>query len=577
MINSLLKGGLLILKHIEPLINLLPIGVIIFDQKYKIYFKNSKALNFLEEYTKKVEVKDSIEDLLKLVEKEDIQKISLNTTKDFMINSFVLERHEDNIVYGIIIYDCEKICSFISNVNFQEVKLILDSVQEAITIDDKNGNTVWVNKACEQLYEIKREDLIGKNIDTLEKIGVFSHSVAKEVFRKKQQISILHNNKKGKRVLTTGTPILDVDGNIKQVVSTSRDITELIVLKNELEDIQNELEELREKQQVIMNDFIIESQEMKDILLLAKRLSQVDSTVLITGESGVGKGEIAKYIHQSGPRSNHSLIKVNCGAIPESLLESELFGYEYGAFTGSKKQGKMGLFELAHKGTIFLDEIGELPLNLQVKILQVIQDKEIQKVGGITTIPVDVRIIAATNKDLQNMVHEKKFREDLFYRLNVVPIHIPCLHERPEDIFPLIRHFLRKYNKKFNLVKRIDSNAVAILLKYPWPGNVRELENIIERVVITTKQDIILPQNLPNYIISEGDNSSDIKVPTSTVNLKDTIEEVEKQIIHKAVIKYKTTREVAKALGVSQPTIVRKINKYKITEADLSDCDSSAG
>ncbi|SES76373.1 PAS domain S-box-containing protein [Natronincola peptidivorans] len=493
-----------------------------------------------------------------------------------MLNSFVLERQGNKIIYGIVVYDCEKICSFISNVNFQDAKLILDSVQEAITIDDENGNTVWVNRACEQLYEIKREDLIGKNIDTLEKMGVFSHSVAKEVFRKNQQVSILHNNKKGKRILTTGTPILDNDGTIKQVISTSRDITELIVLKNDLEDIQNELEELKERQQVIFNDFIIESQEMKNILQLAKRLSQVDSTVLITGDSGVGKGEIAKYIHQCGSRKKHSLIKVNCGAIPESLLESELFGYEYGAFTGSKKQGKVGLFELAHKGTIFLDEIGELPLNLQVKILQVIQDKEIQRVGGLTSIPVDVRIIAATNKDLQNMVVEKKFREDLFYRLNVVPIHIPPLRERPEDIFPLIRHFLRKYNKKFNMAKRLDSNSVAILMKYPWPGNVRELENIIERAIITTRQDLIIPQNLPNYILNVGDGSSDIVFPSTTRNLKDTLEEIEKQIIHKAVIKYKTTREVAKALGVSQPTIVRKMNKFKITDGDFNDSNNNA-
>ncbi|SDK60368.1 sigma-54 interaction domain-containing protein [Natronincola ferrireducens] len=493
-----------------------------------------------------------------------------------MGNVFILEKNKNNPIYGGFLYHCDEIHGIIPSNHFEDFDSILDSIQDAITIDDKHGNTLWANKACEQLYEIQREELIGKNVEVLEKMGIFSHSVVKEVLKKKEQISILHSNKKGKKILITGNPILDQEGNIYKIISTSRDITELIVLKNELEDIQNQLEELREKQQIVINNFIIESQIMKDILQLAKRLAQVDSTVLITGESGVGKGEIAKFIHESGSRKDHSLIKVNCGAIPELLLESELFGYEYGAFTGSKKQGKKGLFELAHRGTIFLDEIGELPLSLQVKILQVIQDKEIQRVGGLTSIPIDARIIAATNKDLQSMVNEKKFREDLFYRLNVVPIHIPSLRERPEDIFPLIRHFLRKYNKKFNMSKRLDSSTVAILMKYTWPGNVRELENIIERVIITTQQDNISPQNLPNYIINESENSSDIKISSATKNLKDTIEEIEKQIIHKAVTKYKTTREVAKVLGVSQPTIVRKMNKYKIAEVILQDYDTSS-
>jgi len=461
----------------------------------------------------------------------------------------------------------------VSNDSFEECKAILDSTQDAIFIDDMHGNTEWINKACEQLYQIKKEEVIGKNIELLEKEGIFSPSVAMLVFKKKQQVTILHSNKHGKQILTTGTPIFNDKGIIKKIVSTSRDISELIHLKNQLEDIQHELDELKEQQQDNIGNMVIKSLKMKDIIQLSKRLSQIDSTILITGESGVGKGEIAKYIHQLGERKDNPFVKVNCGAIPESLLESELFGYEYGAFTGSRKQGKLGMFELAQNGTIFLDEIGELPLNLQVKILQVIQDKEIQRVGGISTLKVDVRIIAASNKDLKQMVNEKKFREDLFYRLNVVPIHIPPLRDRQEDIFPLAHHFLKKYNEKFHVNKRVDPNAMATLIRYEWPGNVRELENIIERLVITTKDDTILPQNLPNYILNKEESTSDIKIP-AMLNLKEAIEEVEKQIIQSAVVKYKTTRKVAKILGVSQPTIVRKINRYGISDLGMNRNDS---
>ncbi len=461
-----------------------------------------------------------------------------------------------------------------ANVNVPDISVtewesILDSTQDAIFIDDMDGNTQWINRACELLYEVKREDIIGKSVDALEKSGIFSPSVAKLVFKNMKQSTIIHSNKSGKKILTTGTPVFDDEGRIYKVISTSRDITELVSLRNQLEDFQNKLGELREEQLENIGNFIVKSKTMKEVAYLAKRLAQIDSTVLITGESGVGKGEIAKYIHMSGDRKDMPFVKVNCGAIPEALLESELFGYEYGAFTGSKKQGKIGLFQLAQHGTIFLDEIGELPLNLQVKILHAIQDKEIKMVGGLKNISVDVRIITATNRDLMNMVKEKKFREDLFYRLNVVPIHIQPLRERTEDIIPLTRYFLEKYNKKFNMEKRIDPNTMASLIKYSWPGNVRELENIIERLVIITCDDTILPQNLPNYILDKIDNSLDIAIP-SVMSLKDATEEVERQILLNAVKKYKTTREVAKALKVSQPTIVRKMSKYHLNDTIMN-------
>ena len=467
----------------------------------------------------------------------------------------------------------EHVNTNIPAIEMEEWELVLDSTQDAIFIDDKYGNTQWINKACELLYEVKREDIIGKSIDELEKGGIFSPSVAKLVFKNKEQATILHSNKSGKKILTTGTPILDNNGNIYKVISTSRDITELVYLRNQLEDIQNKLGELREEQLENIGNLIIKSEKMQEVAYLAKRLAHIDSTVLITGESDVGKGEIAKFIHMSGDRKDMPFVKVNCGAIPEALLESELFGYEYGAFTGSKKQGKIGLFELAQHGTIFLDEISELPLNLQVKILHVIQDREFKLVGGLKSINIDVRIIAATNRDLMTMVKEKKFREDLYYRLNVVPIHILALRERTEDIIPLISYFMEKYNKKFGVEKRMDPNTLALLIKYSWPGNVRELENIIERLIIITQRDTILPQNLPNFILDKIDSSTDIAIPSS-LNLKDAIEELEKRIIMNALKKHKTTREVAKALKVSQPTIVRKMSKYSVCDFKLDQYDT---
>jgi transcriptional regulator with PAS, ATPase and Fis domain len=312
-------------------------------------------------------------------------------------------------------------------------------------------------------------------------------------------------------------------------------------------------------------DIVANSPSMYNVIQLTRRLSDVDSTVLITGESGVGKGVIAKLVHENGNRKEFPFVKINCGAIPENLIESELFGYESGAFTGSKKDGKKGLFETAEKGTIFLDEISELPLNLQVKLLQVIQERELTRVGGVESIPINVRIISATNKDLLSLVREGKFREDLYYRLNVVPISIPPLRERPEDIIPMIRIFLNQNNKKMKEHKEIDSKAIAILMKYPWPGNVRELQNIIERLMITTKGTTILPENLPSFIVE----SASIPDPVSSAegkSLKDALDHAEREILIKAAEKYKTTRAIAKALGVSQPTVVRKLQKYHLTE-----------
>ena len=298
------------------------------------------------------------------------------------------------------------------------------------------------------------------------------------------------------------------------------------------------------------------------MLTLVKRLAAVDSPVLLTGESGVGKGLIAKTLHEQSSRSSKPFIHVNCGAIPDTLIESELFGYVRGTFTGTRAEGNIGLFESASGGTVFLDEITEMPLNIQIKVLRVIQSGIINRVGSIKPVNVDVRIIAATNKDLLEQVRTEKFRDDLYYSLNVAPISVPPLRERPEDIPPLIQMYLTQFNKELNETKTLSPEALTILLKYKWPGNIRELRNMIERIILTTADSVIDEENLPTFLIEEAETNTNVNTDTS---LQAAIEKAEKEILSTALKSYKSTRAMAKVLQVSQPTIVRKLNKYGLT------------
>lgn len=458
----------------------------------------------------------------------------------------------------------------ITGLSIEDLAPILDSIGDGVFIDDAEGYALWINKACEDLYRITRAETIGKHCTELEEAGVFSPSVAKQVLEQRKQVSLLHQNRDGKRLLTTGIPLFRGNGELSRIITTSHDITELLELQSRLENMQAAFQGLKSGEGYngdgTEDEVIANSPGMYSVVQMAKRLAPVDTTILITGESGSGKGVIARLLHDAGNRREFPFVQINCGAIPDNLLESELFGYESGAFTGSRRQGKTGLFEAANHGTVFLDEISELPLNLQVKILQVIQEKQVQRVGGIESIPVDVRIISATNRDLAAMVRQGRFREDLFYRLNVVPIQIPPLRERPEDIVPMIRSFLHKNNRKFKESKTMDAAAMSTLLKYDWPGNVRELENIIERLVITTRGRAIRPENLPSYIFESTRQPGEFNIG-SVSDLKAALDEAEKQILLGTMRKHRTTREMAKVLGISQPTVVRKLAKHGIDTA----------
>lgn len=455
---------------------------------------------------------------------------------------------------------------FLDTLSASELIPILNSINDAIFIDSSDGYSLWCNEACGELYKVNPDDISGMHVSELEEGGVFTPSVAKLVMEKGEEVTIIHENKDGKQLLSTGTPIFDHTGKMSKIVTTSRDITELTSLQNQLESVQKTLKQIESLENFSSSHIVASSRSMRNVLQLAKRLASVDSTVLITGESGVGKGLIAKLLHENGARKDYPFVTVNCGAIPENLIESELFGYERGAFTGSREEGKKGLFEAAQNGTIFLDEIADLPLNLQVKLLQVIQDRELTRVGGVKRIPIDVRIVSATNKELLQLVRNNKFREDLYYRLNVVPINVPPLRERPEDILPLLQANLSQYNKKLNENKKLEPAALSVLLRYPWPGNIRELQNIVERLILTTKDEIITEDKLPTFIKNSAqaqplDN-------TQTLPLSTALQRAEKEILARTLAEYKSTRAMAKVLQVSQPTVVRKLHKYGLSSSD---------
>lgn len=445
----------------------------------------------------------------------------------------------------------------------EEYNAILESSYDGIFIADGEGVVLRLNEACERIDEVKAEDVVGRHLQELVNAGIYSESVTLKVLESKKRVTILQKTKSGKEILATGTPIFK-NGKIFRVVVNSRDITELNNLKNDLhqacektEILESELSLLR-SESIKTDEFVSRNHKMHKIYSLAVRVAGVDSTILIQGETGVGKEVITKFIHRNSKRKNGPFIKIDCSSIPENLLESELFGYEKGSFTGANKQGKVGLIELANGGTLFLDEIGELPQFLQAKLLRFIQDRVIVRIGGERPIPVDIRIIAATNKDLKTMVEQKLFREDLYYRLNVIPIFIPPLRQRPEDIQPLVTFFLDKFNNKYGYKKKIRPEALRYLIEYDWPGNVRELENLIERLVVTTSSDTIEVEDLPSTIIN-------YKIAVNCdLSLEESIANFEKQLILNVLRNSKSTFEMADKLKIDVSTVRRKLKKYKI-------------
>ena len=317
---------------------------------------------------------------------------------------------------------------------------------------------------------------------------------------------------------------------------------------------------LRQEIEVQYGEMVGSSEKMRKVFEKIEKVARTDSSVIIYGESGTGKELVARALHYRSPRREGPFVKVNCAALAEGVLESELFGHEKGAFTGAIRR-KKGKFELANTGTIFLDEVGDIPPAIQVKLLRVLQEKEIERVGGEGPIKVDVRIVAATNRDLPKMVEEGKFREDLFYRLHVIPIYLPPLRERKEDIPELVRHFLRKKCAQLGRkVPEVDPKALELLMEYDWPGNVRELENVLERAIVLCEGDRIGPSDLPLLVEREGDV---LRVPEGEVPLPEMLESLERQLIERALEKARGVKaEAARILGIKTSTLYYKMEKY---------------
>ena len=442
----------------------------------------------------------------------------------------------------------------------ERLQMILESVQDGICVVDRSGEVTYVNPSYLRIVHKTPEMVVGQNVFETAADGNRCAVLRSGIAR----IGSIRHKKDGTTIVANVNPIF-VDGEIAGVVSVIKDITEIQTLMERLsqvsakaEYLEQELLRTKKTAQAFAN-YIGKSGKVVDVLALASKAADSSANVLIRGESGTGKEVIAEGIHYASGRRRGPFIRVNCGAIPGALLESELFGHEKGAFTGAVRR-KLGKFELANHGTIFLDEIGELDKNLQVKLLRVLQQKEFDRVGGEETIHVDVRIIAATNRDLEAMVREGTFRDDLYYRLNVIPIILPPLRDRPDDIPLLVEHFIEKISKENKKdVRGITPDAMQMFMHYRWPGNVRELENVIERVITLMDTDLITAAMLPSYI------TGDIAGREVQSLADDTVlpwEEYEKQIIANALRQGTSFNGAAKLLRISHKTVAAKARKY---------------
>jgi len=452
--------------------------------------------------------------------------------------------------------------------HYNELLEILDCIKVGIYITDGNGNTMLLNKESQKTGGLSRDELRGKNMKDLVEMGYVEESSVLKAMKSHAEENIIQKLGEGGQLYITGVPLIK-NGKLDIVVCTERDITETISLKELLketekiaEKYESELEYFRKKSLDNDGEIICESFEMREVLEKAIRIAQMDTTVLLTGESGTGKELIANMIFKNSGRKEKSFIKINCAAVPENLLESEFFGYEKGSFTGADKNGKIGIFELAKGGTLFLDEIGDLPIKMQSKLLRVLQEREIFRVGGKENIPIDVRIIAATNIDLKKAIKEGSFREDLYYRLNIIPIDIPPLRIRKSDIRQLAFHFVKRFNKIYKMEKVIMNDAVKALENYDWPGNARELSNVIERIMVgfdgTNITKFQVERQLPH-----GEMPGEKLHKKYNGTLQEMTDLFEKEILVD-LLSRNSASDVARLLNVNKSTISRKIKKYGI-------------
>ncbi|MDX5714198.1 sigma 54-interacting transcriptional regulator [Clostridioides difficile] len=460
---------------------------------------------------------------------------------------------KDNNNENNIVYLFEK--SLISD---KVIEDIIEHIDEVVVVFNKDGVIEKMNTVSDEILPFKRTEVLGRNITDLVRQGLVEEPIILNMLKVKKKIyrNIVYPD--GKLIAYTAVPRWDSKGKLTGGVLTGRDISRVIKLESQIKysDISEDTE------------YISQSKIMDNIKKVVKRAAASDSSIFINGESGVGKEIIARTIYKYSSRRDKPFIAINCGAIPNELLESEFFGYEEGSFTGAKKKGKKGLFEEANGGTIFLDEIGELPMQMQKKLLRVIQENTITRIGGSKPIKIDVRYISATNISHEDLRNNLKFRQDLYYRLSVIPVKIPPLRERKEDIVPLVNYFLKLYNEKYNREVEVSPKVIELLEEYSWPGNIRELKNIIERFVVLSAKNVIgedefnMLINL-DMIDNETDDLSPIVV-NGIMNLNDAYKIVDQIMISKAINKYGSITKAAEVIGIYPSTIHRKIKSGHI-------------
>jgi PAS domain S-box-containing protein len=441
---------------------------------------------------------------------------------------------------------------------------------DGMFICDGNGVAKKYNDAYCRITGISAEEIMGLSMPDIIKKGYVSESATLKALQTRKPATTMPQLKSGNKVIITSTPVFDENNNIVRIVANVRDITELLAIKSQMEQVKelseryySEIIHLR-SQNPNIEGFVTESSKMKDIVSTALKVAVTDTIVLITGESGSGKEVLARIIHNNSEFKTGPFVKINCSAIPETLLESELFGYEKGAFTSAQKTGKIGLFEVASDGTLFLDEIGELPLLMQTKLLGVLQDMKFTRLGGTKEIDLRARIIVATNRELEEMVRNHQFRKDLFYRINVVGLKVPPLSERKDDILPLVNHFLRNFNKKYKASTKISPPVMNAFLNYEWPGNVRELENLMKRLIILAPNEQVTMDMMSDVFWGRPNMPSTSAI--QSVGLKDVLENVERRLIQSCLKKGYSSYKIAKELSINQSTVVRKMKRLGIKQ-----------
>lgn len=441
------------------------------------------------------------------------------------------------------------------------LQTLTETSSDAITIINKDGIVQFWNSQAQHIYGITYEEIIGQKITRF-----FKNKDLKllEILETKKPVfNVYHQPRPDKHVLISSSPILDENNHLIGAISIDQDITNIVRLNEKLTLTTSQLQSLKQQFNYLEQKGLLSEIKGKSLAIqkskdLAIKVAKTDATVLIQGDSGVGKELFAQGIHEASLRKEKPFVPINCGAIPEALFESEFFGYEKGAFTGAYKEGKIGKVEMADGGTLFLDEIGMLPLDMQVKLLRVLQEREVSRIGGNQSKKVDIRIIAATNSDLEQMVHNKLFRDDLYYRLNVVTLKIPALRERLDDIPELMDTFIQEYSVKYHQkIPTLTDNALKKFLTFDWPGNIRELRNIVERMIIFNDKTEINESDLVDIFPKRS--------TTINENLADEKTSIEKERIKEALTKtYGNKSAAAKLLGISRVSLYKKIKDYRI-------------